>query len=430
MRDVQAEPLSPFAAPTTLRRTCTVDIAIPVFNEERALAGCVHTLHAFLQSEFPFPWRITVVDNGSVDATWAVATDLAHRLDRVHVRRIVTRGKGAAIRTAWQESPAEIVVYMDVDLSTGLGALLPLVAPLVSGHSEVAIGSRTAPGSRIRRSAKREIISRGYNSLLRVGFGTDLTDTTCGFKAARAEAIRPLLLKSSDDGWFFDTELLLLAAYNGLRVHEVPVDWVEDADSRVEIVSTALHNLRALMRTSRAIATRAAAAPYPPRRALVPAHPDAIVSGTNRDRMAKLLPFAVIGLFSTAMHAVLYAGMRSFWVPAVANLAAMAVCAVSNTEAHRRWTFQGSSRRIRIHSRAAVLFAFTYAVTTAAATWASAHGDRAGETAALVVAAALTTSVRFVALDRWVFCRPTPMHRRRSRRRRSGRHGSAGPQIW
>src|SRR6266536_1418269 len=145
------------------RTTASVEIVIPVLNEERALPGCVATLSAFLGDDFPFPWSITIADNGSTDRTWEIASELAARNPRISARRLTVRGRGAAIKAAWRASTADIVAYMDVDLSTGLEGLLPLVAPLVSGHCEITIGTRLGRGSRIRRSLKREIVSRTYN---------------------------------------------------------------------------------------------------------------------------------------------------------------------------------------------------------------------------------------------------------------------------
>src|SRR5262245_104741 len=140
---------------------------------------------------------------------------------------------------------------MDVDLSTDLDALLPLVAPLVSGHSDVAIGSRLAPGSSVARGPKRELISRAYNLILRTVLATRVRDAQCGFKAIRTDVARRLLPAVEDDGWFFDTELLMLAEHNGLRIHEVPVDWVDDPDSRVHVTQTAIDDLRGTARMAR-----------------------------------------------------------------------------------------------------------------------------------------------------------------------------------
>jgi hypothetical protein len=137
---------------------------------------------------------------------------------------------------------------MDVDLSTDLNALLPLVAPLISGHSDVAIGSRLGRGARVRRGLKRELISRCYNALLHIALGTRFSDAQCGFKAVRADTARRLMPRVENRSWFFDTELLVLAQRAGLRIHEVPVDWDDDPDSRVSIVPTALEDLAGIWR--------------------------------------------------------------------------------------------------------------------------------------------------------------------------------------
>jgi len=217
-----------------------VDVAVPVYNEERALDGSVRRLHAYLSAGFPFSWRITIVDNASTDGTWWCAARLARDLPGVRALHLDRKGRGLALRSAWASSDATVVAYMDVDLSTDLDALLPLVAPLVSGHSDVAIGSRLLPGAHVARRPKRELISRTYNGLLRTVLATRVHDMQCGFKAVRADVARRLLPAVDDDGWFFDTELLLLAERNGLRIHEVPVDWIDDHDSRVHVARTAL----------------------------------------------------------------------------------------------------------------------------------------------------------------------------------------------
>jgi glycosyltransferase involved in cell wall biosynthesis len=228
-----------------------VDIVVPVFNEAVVLEASIARLHGYLSEHFPFSWRITIVDNASTDATWFRAARLARDSDRVRALHLDHKGRGLALRTAWTASDAAVVAYMDVDLSTDLDALLPLVAPLVSGHSDIAIGSRLAPGASVARRPKRELISRSYNAILRTVFATRVRDAQCGFKALRADVARHLLPAVEDDGWFFDTELLLLAEHNGLRIHEVPVDWIDDADSRVHIVQTAIGDLLGAARMAR-----------------------------------------------------------------------------------------------------------------------------------------------------------------------------------
>ena len=221
-----------------------VDVVVPVFNEERELGPSVRRLHAYLSERFPFSWRITIVDNASTDATWMEAIRLSHELGGVCALHLDEKGRGRALRRAWSTSDAEIVAYTDVDLSTDLDALLPLVAPLASGHSDVAIGSRLMAGASVARGPKREFISRCYNLMLHALFATKVRDAQCGFKAVRADVARALLPSIEDNGWFFDTELLLLAERNGLRIHEVPVDWIDDSDSRVNVAATALGDLR------------------------------------------------------------------------------------------------------------------------------------------------------------------------------------------
>ena len=229
-----------------------VEIVVPVYNEQAGLERSIRNLHRYLRSQFPFSWRIVIADNASTDGTPAVAGALARELRGVEVLRLERKGRGLALREAWSRSDARVVCYMDVDLSTDLRGLLPLVAPLLSGHSDVAIGSRLARGARVVRGPKRELISRSYNLILRGVLRARFSDAQCGFKAVRTEAAHALLRDVRDDGWFFDTELLVLAQRRGLRIHEVPVDWVDDPDSGVEIVRTAIDDLRGVARLATA----------------------------------------------------------------------------------------------------------------------------------------------------------------------------------
>ncbi|MEV5554147.1 glycosyltransferase [Nonomuraea wenchangensis] len=363
----------------TAARPASVDIVIPVLNEERALPGCVRTLAAFLDGGFPLPWRITIVDNGSTDATWPVATALAREYDRVHARRIDVRGRGAALRAAWGESQADIVAYMDVDLSTDLHALFPLVAAVASGHSEIAIGTRLGRGARIRRSVRREVISRGYNALLRHGFRAGFSDAQCGFKAARARVVRPLMDKVEDDGWFFDTELLLLAEHNGLRVHEVPVDWVEDLDSRVQVARTALDDLRGLARVAWSMAAGRARVPLA-RPELVPCHPDARPA---RPRGGGPPGWAFAGslhvLFSAVLYAMVYWPMRDFQEPATA-----ATCAL---------VLAGTAGAV-LSFRTALFFAVNLALTVALLHTLPPQAGRMAEVGVVVAAYCLLMVIR------------------------------------
>jgi glycosyltransferase involved in cell wall biosynthesis len=234
-----------------------LEIVIPVHNEQATLCTNVRTLRAHLAREFPVPFQITIVDNASSDGTLAAAHALAQELPEVSVMHLDRKGRGGALRSAWALSDADVVAYMDVDLSTDLSALGPLVTPLLQERGDIAIGSRLASGAQVTRSLKREVISRGYNLLLHIALGVGFSDAQCGFKAGRRDVVQELLPDVQDDGWFFDTELLVLAQRRKMAIHEVPVRWVENTDSRVAILATAREDLRGVLRLRRSMATGA-----------------------------------------------------------------------------------------------------------------------------------------------------------------------------
>jgi glycosyltransferase involved in cell wall biosynthesis len=352
-----------------------VDIVVPVYNEQAGLASSIRRLHGYLTEGFPFSWRILIADNASTDETLAIANRLAAELPGVDVLHLDEKGRGRALRTAWSASDAEVVAYMDVDLSTDLRALLPLVEPLLLGHSDLAIGTRLARGSQVSRSAKREVISRGYNAVLHTVLRARFSDAQCGFKAARTEALRELLPEVRDNGWFFDTELLVLAQRRGLRIHEVPVDWVEDSDSRVDIVSTAFGDLRGVAR---------------------------LAVGTQ------MLRFLWIGVASTMAYALLYLGLRTSLSAAGANAAALAATAVGNTATNRRWTFgvHGRTGALRHQLMGGIVFLIALGLTTGALAVLHAliaRPPRGVEVMVLVVATVAATLSRYVGLRWWVF---------------------------
>jgi glycosyltransferase involved in cell wall biosynthesis len=226
----------------------SVEVVVPVYNEQDALPKSIPALCAYLETYFPYRWSVVIADNASTDATLAVAEALASNDPHVSVVHLKEKGRGRALKAAWLASEADIVAYMDVDLSTNLWSLLPLVAPLATGHSDVAIGSRLLRGAMVTRQWKREVISRCYNLLIKAMFANGFSDAQCGFKAIKRGVAEELLPRVEDEEWFFDTELLLLAEERGYRVSEVPVDWIEDLDSRVDITSTALKDVQGLLR--------------------------------------------------------------------------------------------------------------------------------------------------------------------------------------
>ncbi|MCW2546178.1 MAG: glycosyl transferase [Mycobacterium sp.] len=398
---------SPLAGHPADPQAVAVDIVVPVYNEAAGLVASVERLHAYLADDaFPFTFQITIADNASTDDTWRLATELADRLPHVQARHLDQKGRGRALRATWTESKATVLAYMDVDLSTDLAALMPLVAPLLTGHSDIAIGSRLSSSSRVVRGAKREVISRCYNLILRTTLRAHFSDAQCGFKAIRADAARKLLPLVQDHGWFFDTELLVLGERAGLRIHEVPVDWVDDPDSRVDIVQTAIADLKGVARLGRALASGrlplaelGAQLGRGPRPAPVPGVPVTLTRQTIR--------FAAIGVASTLAYLVLYLLLRHSMGAQAANLTALLVTAVANTAANRRLTFGvRGGKRARSQLEGLVVFAIGLGLTSGSLATVhalSAHPHRAIELTALIGANLLATLVRFVLLRHWVF---------------------------
>jgi glycosyltransferase involved in cell wall biosynthesis len=312
----------------------TVEFVVPVHNEIFTVEASIRRLHAYLSDGFPFSWRITIADNASIDGTGIAAARLARDLDCVRALRLDRKGRGYALRHAWTASDALIVAYMDVDLSTDLDALLPLVAPLVSGHSDVVIGSRLAPGASVARRPKRELISRAYNALLRAVFATPVRDAQCGFKAVRTDVAQRLLPAVVDDAWFFDTELLLLAQRNGLRVHEVPVDWIDDDDSRVDVTRTAVDDLAGVVRMVRTFWGGGGRVDLG----------DAARPELQDDFGRRMVLFGLIGAVSTSISLLIFLALHGTMDPVAANAIAVTATFVANTWANARFTAHASPR--------------------------------------------------------------------------------------
>jgi putative flippase GtrA len=367
------------SVPDAITTPPLLDIVVPVHNEQASLEPSIRRLHSYLTDAMPLTWRITIADSGSKDSTWSLACGLARQLTGIRLLRIDQNGRGRALRAAWQSSDATVLAYMDVDLSTDLAALLPLVAPLLTGHSDLAIGTRLARSSRVVRGPKRETISRCYNAILRTTLRAGFSDAQCGFKAIRGERARVLLPKVQDEAWFFDTELLVLAERSGLRIHEVPVDWVDDPHSTVDIAATAIADLHGVARLM-----------------LTP-------------KLARqIMQFTAIGVISTLAYLGGYEALRSGLGTFGANAVALAITALANTAANRRITFGVSGRtgRLRHQLQGFGVFALALALSTSAL--AVLHGVRAHparwlELTTLLIANAVATVMRFVLLRHWVF---------------------------
>jgi putative flippase GtrA len=391
-------------APETWTTAVDVEVVVPVYNEEDDLAPSLRRLSAFLTDRFPLSALITIADNASTDATWQIAQQLADELPGVRAVHLDAKGRGRALRTVWQQSNAKVVAYMDVDLSTDLNALLPLVAPLLSGHSDVAIGSRLAPASRVVRGPKREVISRCYNLILRTTLRARFSDAQCGFKALRTEAARALLPYVQDAEWFFDTELLVLAERSGLRIAEVPVDWIDDPDSRVDVCSTAMADLRGIARLTRSLASGRI-----PIRQL---REQLGRGGAPANLFRQAVRFAAVGLLSTLAYLLLFVALRSGIGAQTANFVALLITAAGNTALNRRYTFGVRGSGVARHQvQGLVVFALGLALTSgslAALGALSPGAPRAAELAVLVVANLAATVLRFVLFREWVFGR-TPV---------------------
>jgi glycosyltransferase involved in cell wall biosynthesis len=385
--------LAPFEADVDPRRTpVDVEIVVPVYNEAPQLAERITALRSFLDESFPFRALVTIVDNASTDDTYEVAAGLAAGLRGVAVVRLSRKGRGYALRSAWSTSLAPVVAYMDVDLSTSLSALLPLVAPLLSGHRDVAIGSRLARGAHVVRGPKRELISRSYNLLLRLTLRGRFSDAQCGFKALRRDAAEKLLPLVEDNEWFFDTELLVTAERLGLRIGEVPVDWVDDPDSRVDIVTTATDDLRGVWR-------------------MLVRRPKQLRRTRSNDVAAdQLMRFAGVGVVSTLGYLFLFIAWRPLLGAFAANAVAMAIATLFNTAVHRELSqgTDGQARRGRLVAVVGGLYLVSLAFTTlglVVAQWL-APASLIAELVAITVANLAAAVFRFAVLRAWIF-RPT-----------------------
>ncbi|WP_284975651.1 glycosyltransferase [Arthrobacter sp. efr-133-TYG-104] len=390
-----------------------LDVTIPVHNEESDVEACLRRLHAHLAETFPHSFRITVADNASTDNTLRIAERLAREIPEIVVMRFEEKGRGNALRQVWMASASPVLAYMDVDLSTDLAALAPLLAPLISGHSDLAIGTRLARNSRVVRGPKREFVSRSYNMLLHTVMGARFSDAQCGFKAIRADVAHRLLPHTLDNAWFFDTELLVVAERCGLRVHEVPVDWTDDPNSSVDVVRTALADLQGMARLTRDLVT--GRIPVPELRAALARGPLPASSRTaeltpKSSLFGQLVRFGAIGAASTVAYLAIFLFCRGFMDPQLANFLALLITAIANTAANRRFTFgiQGGNPA-RHHFEGLIVFGIGLALTSGAL--ALVHGTTTPtawvEVGTVVAANLLATAARFLLFRLWVFRKPT-----------------------
>jgi putative flippase GtrA len=377
-----------------------VEVVVPVYNEADGLEASITELRRYLDESFPFRTVVTIADNGSTDGTALVAQRLAANLRGVQAMILTRKGRGYALRTAWSASHAEVVAYMDVDLSTSLPALLPMVGAVLSGHSDIAIGTRLARGSRVVRGPKRELISRAYSHIVRLALRSRLSDFQCGFKAIRRERALEILPLVDDNEWFFDTELLVTAERLGVRITETPVEWTDDPNSSVDIVTTAANDLRGIWRIAHGKHLERVRTQRNPVEAV---GPEATAD--------QLLSFAGVGVLSTLSYLLLFALGWSALGPWAANAAALAFCTLVNTALHR--SLARRSTPLLPPGRpappfvlvAAVLYAVSLAATSAAIAVANmvAEPSLVGDAVAATIASSAAALVRFSLLRGWAF---------------------------
>jgi putative flippase GtrA len=252
--------------------------------------------------------------------------------------------------------------------------------------------------------------------LLRRMLAAGFSDAQCGFKAIRADRARALLPLVKDTGWFFDTELLFLAEQAGMRIHEVPVDWIDDPDSRVDIVTTARDDLKGVIRLLRGLATGSL-----PLATLRPSTAADQAVQARPGLFGQLARFCAVGVVSTAAYVALYVVLRGAMPAQGANALALLVTAVANTAVNRRVTFgvTSAAAHLRHQLQGFVVFAVGLALTSGALALLHGLAPRAGrglEIAVLVSAGVIATAVRFVAFRSWVFVgaarprTPVPCH--------------------
>ncbi|HEY5223285.1 MAG TPA: glycosyltransferase [Microbacteriaceae bacterium] len=381
-----------------------LDIVVSVYNEQPTLERSIRALHDYLVTDIPESWRITIADNASTDDTARIADRLERELPGVVAVHLPLKGRGRALKAVWAASPARVLVYLDEDLSTDLTALRPLVAPVLSGHSDLSIGTRLDRSSRVSRGGKREFISRSYNALLRGAMSVRFSDAQCGFKAISHDVAVRLLPLIEDNGWFFDTELLIVAERAGLRIHEVPVDWVDDTHSSVEIVATAREDLKGLVRVGWSIA-----------RGRIPL--GEIYAEVGRQPLRPVRPpsffgqvvrFAAVGVASTVAYALLYLALQAVVVPQLANFLALLITTIANTAANRRFTFgvRGRPYAVKHQFQGLIVFGVAWAVTAGSLALLHLINPDAGAHVDLIVLTAanlLATVLRFILLRVWVF---------------------------
>ncbi len=227
-------------------------IAIPVYNEESILAENAIKLYDFLKKNIFDDWQIIIADNNSIDQTGKIGQDLEKSLGGIKYLHIPQKGKGRAIRAAWESVNSDIYVFMDADLATDLSTLPDLISAIGRENYDLAAGARFHKDSKVKRSLLRKFISRAYRFILRLALRSKIKDAPCGFKAVNYKVIKNILPQIKNNEWFFDTEMIVLAEKQNYRVKEIPVIWTEHKKigrrSRVSFLKVSLGYLKEIWR--------------------------------------------------------------------------------------------------------------------------------------------------------------------------------------
>lgn len=226
-----------------------VEVALPVYNEEKELEVNTLKLHSFLQKTYGKRcFKITIADNASTDNTLKIAKKLSAKYKEIDFLHLLEKGRGRAIKKVWSKSFASVLSYMDIDLSTNLSGFPSLVEAIVKKNYDLAVGSRLLKTSKIyNRPLLREILSRGLNIIIKTLFLTRFSDAQCGFKALSGKR-KSILDNIKDNEWFFDSELLIVSEKSGLRIFEQPVVWIDNPGSTVRVLGTVTGDFLGLLR--------------------------------------------------------------------------------------------------------------------------------------------------------------------------------------
>ncbi len=223
-----------------------ISIILPVYNEEECLEKNTETVLKYAK-KFYENFEIVITDNASIDKTLDIAKKLSKKYKEIRYIHLDQKGRGRVLKKAWNESKADILAYSDIDLSTDIKAIKKLTDAIDQGY-DIATASRHSKQSQLDRTFKREILSKGYNFLLKLFLNTKISDAQCGFKAVNRRVVKEIIPLVKDNEWFFDTEMLILAERKGFRIKEIPVKWVEHAGSTVHIKKTVTDYLKSVFR--------------------------------------------------------------------------------------------------------------------------------------------------------------------------------------